>query len=408
MIAPGVARMQSLEPVARNGSVVRDILAMPAPEDVEELAQGMDRADLADKDLDTLANEARWHREQAELHHERMLYHSVESGRRLLEVKARLKYGEFSQYIVDEVGISRMHAHRLMALAKPEVVTRVLQLPPDTSIRSALETIKEENKEERKANRLARPVPVIDLPPFIPCNIEVGDCIDLPLPDGLVDLTVTSPPYGLGVDYADTDDDEGYTVYMQHVFAWAVELFRVTKDGGRLCLNVPLDVTYGGTKPIYADWVRALSEAGWQYRTTIVWDEDNVSKSTARGSVDSPSSPHVFARVEVIVVMFKGEWNLRRNADHDLSHEDWLSWTNGMWKFPGVHSQDHPAPFPETLPTRCITMFSFRDSVVLDPFVGSGTTAVAAYRLGRTFYGFDHSPRYVELAKARVVGEMAA
>lgn len=249
-------------------------------------------------------------------------------------------------------------------------------------------------------------VPTLD--PGLPILIQQADAEDLPLEDGSVDLIVTSPPYDLGIDYADSQDDQGYDRYLDQVRAWAREFYRVSAPQGRICVNVPLDVTRGGTRPMAADWTDALMQAGWQYRTTIVWNEGNVNKSVARGSVDSPSAPHVMAPVEVILVLHKGEWNLRRIGPHDLTHDEWLTWTNGLWTFPGASSPDHPAPFPEELPRRCISLFSFTGDTVLDPFVGSGTTAAVAARLGRRVYGFDISPRYVALARGRVAREALA
>lgn len=361
-----------------------NLLALPNESELEQIATGPDRSDLADKDTDTLLDEARWHLEQAHYHQQRAVYHWTQCGLRLLELKARpdFRHGTWRTTVTAEVGIPERTAQKMMQLARnaPQVAEIVTQ-QPDITINATLAILSDEKRAARIAAMPAR-LPV-EIPSFIPCAIEVGDAMDLPLPDGLVDLIVTSPPYGLGIDYADTDDDEGYTVYMQHVFAWAVEMHRVSGPQGRICLNVPLDVTYGGVKPIYADWVRALTEAGWQYRTTLVWNENNVSKTVARGSVDSPSAPHAFARVEVIVVMHKGEWNLRRVDAHDLQHDEWLEWTNGLWEFPGAHNPDHPAPFPEELPRRCITLFSFKDAVVLDPFLGSGTTAVVEVAMPR-------------------------
>lgn len=243
---------------------------------------------------------------------------------------------------------------------------------------------------------------------FLPCAIDVADAANLPLPDESIDLIVTSPPYGLAIAYDSSDDDQGYPAYMDQVQAWSAELYRIAAPQGRLCLNVPLDTTRGGTQAVYADWVACLKDAGWRYRCTIVWNEGTINKSVARGSVDSPSSPHVIAPVEVIVVAYKGDWNLHRLDAHTLGHDDWLEWTNGLWAFGGEHHADHPAPYPEELPRRCISLFSFNDAVVCDPFVGSGTTAVVAYKLGRTFYGFDQSDQYVAQARARVAQEVAA
>lgn len=236
--------------------------------------------------------------------------------------------------------------------------------------------------------------------------IRLAGAEALPLPDGGVDLIVTSPPYGLGVAYADSDDDTGYEPYLALARLWAAEMHRVAAPQGRLCLNVPLDTWRGGPRPFAADWLGQLRDAGWQYRTSIVWTKGNghSSRSVARGSPDSPSAPAVMAPVEVILVCHKGDWNLRRVGPHDLTHDAWLTWTNGLWTFPGTSDPRHPAPFPEELPRRCISLFSFRGDVVLDPFCGSGTTPAVAARLGRRVVAFDVSPGYVEHSRARVAG----
>lgn len=380
------------------------VLAVPGETQILELAAGQDRSDLADKDLDALADEARWHKDQAEHHHRRALYHFVEMGRRLLEAKARLGHGQFVPYVTAEIGVTREHAWKLMELGRN--VARVQHLEPETSLRAALETIHDQKREERAA--VPRPIPTKMIPEFIPCAIDQADAASLPLPDGVVDLIVTSPPYGLAIDYDDSDDNQGYAEYLNHTRVWSTEFYRVATSHGRLCLNVPLDITRGGTQAIYADWLTSLVAAGWRYRCTIVWNEGTINKSTARGSVDSPSSPHVIAPVETIIIAYKGEWNLHRIGAHTLEHEQWLEWTNGLWTFGGEHRSDHPAPYPEELPRRCISLFSFTDAVICDPFVGSGTTAVVAYKLGRTFYGFDQSAQYIAQARARVAQEIAA
>jgi site-specific DNA-methyltransferase (adenine-specific) len=411
--APGVARLQREAGRERTSAVQAIIeapaessaLAIPSEEQVELLAEGRDRSDLAGKDLDTLADEARWHKDQAEHHHRRALYHFVEMGRRLIEAKARLKHGAFQPYVVSEVGVSEQHARRLMDLSRNR--SRVSDLPPETSLRAALETVQEQKREERAA--LPRQIKAeVLLPAYLPCTIDVADAISLPLPDGAVDLIVTSPPYGLGIDYSDSDDNSEYAAYLGHTRMWAAEMHRIAAPQGRICLNVPLDITRGGVQPMYADWLDSLRAAGWRYRCSIVWNEGTINKSVARGSVDSPSSPHVIAPVEMILVMHKGDWNLRQIGTHNLEHAQWLEWTNGLWTFGGEHHRDHPAPFPEELPRRCISLFSFDTAVVCDPFVGSGTTAIVAYRLGRTFYGFDQSSEYVALARGRVVQAVAA
>ena len=382
-------------------------------------AASLDTDDLDGKDDDTLIAEARWHHQQADEMQRRSWWHSQEAGRRLRVLRARSRHGEWENFVREEVQISPQHAWRLMELADPANLARVRDLDPETPVRQVLEVIhdarREERREQARIERQARMQfpPPVTLPEHL--NIDVADCAAIPLQDGLVDLIVTSPPYGLGMSYHESDDNEGYEVYLSHVLAWSDEMFRVLGPQGRICLNVPLDISHDGgyfaPKPIYADWVGALMESGFRYRTTIVWNEDNITRTTARGSVDSPNSPHAIARVEMIAVLYKGMWNLERQGQTaDITHDEWLEWTNGLWTFPGASpiSPDHcPAPFPEELPRRCLRLFSFPGDVILDPFLGSGTTGVVAYQTARQFYGFDKSVLYVEQARERLSATIA-
>jgi site-specific DNA-methyltransferase (adenine-specific) len=237
--------------------------------------------------------------------------------------------------------------------------------------------------------------------------VAIGDATALPLADGTVDLTVTSPPYGLDKPYAGQEDPaQGWDAF---TFAWLAECFRVSRPGGRLALNVPLDTTHPTRRPTYAVAVQAATFAGWSYRWSIVWNENNITRAVARGSVDSAAAPHVIARVEMIAVFAKGAWRRDPPGPSDLTHEEWLAWTDGLWTFPGEGAawEGHPAPFPEELPRRLITLLSFPGDTVLDPFLGSGTTALVARQLHRQMIGFDVAPSYIAATLRRVQQEEA-
>lgn len=338
---------------------------------------------------------------------QRTLELAVELGYALSDVKRELGHGRWLAWVETDFPLGDRMADNFMALSRNS--QHVANLPPGTTVRAALDWLREQRRAQRGASRRAalEALPEVELPPQV--HIQCADAAQLPLDDGAVDIIVTSPPYELGVAYDDYDDERGYGVYLQDVASWSRELWRIGTDQARLCLNVPLDITRGGIQPVYSDWLDALREAGWRYAATIIWDEDNTSKSVARGSVDSPSAPHVFARVETVLVMHKGEWNRHRIGPHDLEHDEWLAWTNGVWRFGGEHhALGHPAAFPEELPRRLLKLLSFRDDVVCDPFLGSGTTAVVAYRLARRFWGFDTSADYIRLARHRLHAEEAA
>ncbi len=219
-----------------------------------------------------------------------------------------------------------------------------------------------------------------------------------------IDLTVTSPPYNLDMSYNGYNDDMPYQAYLRWTERWARELLRVSRTGGRACVNIPLDTNKGGKRAVYADYVAAFLSAGWEYQTTIVWNEQNISRRTAWGSWMSPTAPFVTAPVEMVPVFFKHEW--RRNREGrttDITRDEFLKWTLGVWDFPGESPArvKHPAPYPEELPWRLIKLYSFVEDIVLDPFLGSGTTCAVAKKLHRRSIGVDIDPIYCDLAKTR-------
>jgi site-specific DNA-methyltransferase (adenine-specific) len=229
-----------------------------------------------------------------------------------------------------------------------------------------------------------------------------------------VHLVVTSPPYNLGKDYGTARDDATYHQYLEWVTAWCRELWRVLEPGGRLCLNIPLDINLsfdaGGKRvtqkrPVLADFThRLVNEEGWLYNTTILWLEGNISRRTAWGSWLKASDPWVNTAAEAVLVLSK-ERRKRdgRGKQTVISREEFMDWTLGIWEFRGETSKrwGHPAPFPEQLPRRLIRMFSFTDDVVLDPFLGSGTTCRAAKDLGRRSIGVEIDERYCKVAATR-------
>jgi site-specific DNA-methyltransferase (adenine-specific) len=217
---------------------------------------------------------------------------------------------------------------------------------------------------------------------------------------------VSSPPYALDVPYADCGDVPDYPTYRRCMAAWSAELYRVAHPGhGRLCLEVPVDRSKEGVyEPVYAHWLQALEAVGFSYRTTI-FRRYHAGRGTARGSEDSPAGPHVFAPLLAIIVVHRGTWLRRSDRPHDLGHEDWLKLAgpNGCWDdIPGELDPEHPKPFHLEVPRRLLKLYSYRDDLVGDLFLGRGTTALACVELGRRFRGGDRSPTYTALAEHRV------
>jgi len=219
-----------------------------------------------------------------------------------------------------------------------------------------------------------------------------------------VDLIITSPPYNLDIQYGSNDDRLAYKEYLKFSLEWMKACYKSAKDDGRFCLNIPLDKNKGGHNSVYADLVAVAKKAGWSYFTTVVWNEGNISRRTAWGSWMSASAPYVIAPVEMIVIFYKKQWKKLEKGTSDVSRDDFMAWTNGVWTFNGESKKriGHPAPFPVELPKRCIQMFSYVGDLVLDPFLGSGTTLLACSDLERRGVGVDIDEDYCALAVKRI------
>lgn len=221
---------------------------------------------------------------------------------------------------------------------------------------------------------------------------------------GKVNLIITSPPYNVGIEYGSFDDNREYEDYLKFTKAWLSKAFDLLADDGRMCLNVPLDKNKNGLRPVYADIVKIAQEVGFKYQSTIIWNEQNISRRTAWGSWLSASAPYVIAPVETIILLYKKSWKRLNKGKSTITREEFIEWTNGLWSFNGENRKriGHPAPFPVELPKRCIKLFSYENDLVLDPFLGSGTTLIAAYQENRIGIGIEIEKSYVDLAIERL------
>jgi len=225
---------------------------------------------------------------------------------------------------------------------------------------------------------------------------------------GSIDLIVTSPPYNVDIQYNSHNDQLTYDDYRDFSRRWMKRCFTWLKDDGRFCLNIPLDKNKGGQQSVGADLTTIAKKIGFLYHSTIVWNEGNISRRTAWGSWTSASAPYVIAPVELIVILYKKSWKKTSGSkESDISRKEFMEWTNGLWTFNGERKKKtgHPAPFPVELPLRCMKLFSFIGDTVLDPFMGSGSTLVAALQCNRKGIGIEIDPGYCETAVFRIEKE---
>lgn len=223
------------------------------------------------------------------------------------------------------------------------------------------------------------------------------------LGEGSVDLFVTSPPYNLGLEYNSSDDNFDYQKYLAWCGKWLENCYRWGRSTCRFALNIPLDKNKGGQQSVGADLTTLAKKIGWKYHSTVIWNEGNISRRTAWGSWMSASAPYVIAPVELIVILYKDAWKKNTRGESDITKDEFMEWTSGVWSFNGESKKriGHPAPFPRELPKRCIKLFSYVGDTVCDPFSGSGTSMIEAALNNRAFFGIELDKGYCDLAKTR-------
>ena len=221
-----------------------------------------------------------------------------------------------------------------------------------------------------------------------------------------VDLVVTSPPYNLNKDYElGVSHDEWYEMMCSVIS----ECWRVLKPAGRMCINI----ANTGRKPyrpltLIVTWI-AL-KLGFLMRGDIIWNKGNsANRSTGWGSWQMPSNPILRDFHEYILVFSKQEYGRKipKNFQKEMGNKQFMDYTQSIWHFNAESHRKvkHPAPFPIELPKRLILFYSFPGDLVLDPFMGSGTTALAALETGRKYVGFEKNAAYCRLANERIAAK---
>jgi site-specific DNA-methyltransferase (adenine-specific) len=235
-----------------------------------------------------------------------------------------------------------------------------------------------------------------------------GSCVAMKeIPDNSLHLMVTSPPYNVSKEY---DNDLSLAEYLELLKNAFSETYRVLVNGGRACINV----ANLGRKPYIplSDHIsKMMIDIGFNMRGEIIWNKAaSASPSTAWGSWQSAANPILRDVHEYILIFSKGSYRRERTKEelqkktNTITKEQFMEWTKSIWTMNAESARriGHPAPFPEELPNRLIQLYSFTSDIILDPFMGSGTTAVAAVKAKRNYVGYDINEDYIQLANNRI------
>jgi len=248
------------------------------------------------------------------------------------------------------------------------------------------------------------------------------------LNDDSVALTVTSPPYWNAIDYDIHASDKrqhyrtrayanGYSDYAEYL-DWLerilAEVFRVTKPGGFCAIVIGTVLLDGKHYPVPFDLVSRLRSKGWEFHQDIIWHKCTAGVKRAGVTIQKPYPGYFYPNImtEYILIFRKPGAPIYQNrnaeektrAKFPINRLFTMDVANNIWHIAPVPPDllDHPCPFPEEIPYRLITMYSYPDDLVLDPFLGSGQTTKVAKWLNRQFVGYETITKYVELAKRRL------
>ena len=251
-------------------------------------------------------------------------------------------------------------------------------------------------------------------------KIIIGDSRRMDeISDESIHLIITSPPYWQLKDYGDKRQigfNDTYEEYVNNLnLVWS-ESYRVLHKGCRLCINIgdqfARSVYYGRYKiiPIRTEIIKFCESIGFDYMGAIIWQKvttcNTTGGATIMGSYPYPRNGILKLDYEFILI-FKKQGKSPRVRDEikeqsKLTKEEWNRYFSGHWNFPGVKQDKHLAMFPEELPKRLIKMFSFVGDTVLDPFLGSGTTSLAAKNLGRNSIGYEINENFLPIIKGKL------
>lgn len=246
-------------------------------------------------------------------------------------------------------------------------------------------------------------------------TLYCGDCRDvLPeLPNECIDLTVTSPPYNVGIKYDSWNDLMGKSEYFDFFNTFVEEIYRVTRDDGRTAINILYEVNFKkqgeGRCNIAAEYIRYIEKNGFNPfgNVQLVEPSSERIKNTAWGSYLSPSCPYIYNADECMLLHYKNDKKKedKNNTFKKIPPDLFQEIVKGKWYYKAETHGKTEANFSIDIPLKAIMALTYEEDVVLDPFIGSGTTAIACYRTNRKCIGIEISEKYCEIARDRYLLE---
>ena len=259
-----------------------------------------------------------------------------------------------------------------------------------------------------------------------------GDCVEVmkSLPDGCIDFLVTSPPYNANIKYDIYDDGLSMDEYWKFTTDWLSQAFRLLKDDGRVAINVPIEMNVqerGGRILFNAEFWMMMKEVGFKFFGMVDLTEDSPHRvrQTAWGSWMSNSQPYIYNPKECVILAYKNspkkltkgesQWagtpteitdetgKVRTKMVYEPEDKkEFMNLVFGRWEYFADTKSLTKATFSMDIPVKAIKILTYKNDIVLDPFMGSGTSAVAAETLGRRWLGIELSPNYTDIARKRV------
>lgn len=231
------------------------------------------------------------------------------------------------------------------------------------------------------------------------------DCLQTlkSMEDNSIDLILTSPPYNIGIDYDVYNDNIEWKEYYKWCEKWLIECYRVLKNDGRIAINhyLSLGNSKYRTSPI-SKLYNIMEDIGFYHHSIAVWTDITLAKRTAWGSWLSASSPYINSPYEGILIDYKNKWKKENKGESTIDKENFIKLTRGIWNIKTETKGLTKANFSIDFASKIINLLSYKNDIVYDPFMGSGTTAIACIKNERLYIGSEISKKYCEIANERI------